>query len=101
MILHDYECELCSKVEEHFVKSDTEVVECGYCDGNAHKIYLQLAKPHWSALAQGDSASPEAINRFERSHKQQKAKEEKSYNEHGDYGPAPGGAGGNRANLND
>jgi hypothetical protein len=42
----------------------------------------------------GDTASPEAINRFERSRKQQRDKEEKSLRENGDYGAAPGSDGG-------
>jgi len=41
----------------------------------------------------GESASPEAIARFDTMHKKQKAKEEKTYADHGDYGPAPGASG--------
>ena len=67
---------------------------CGACGGVSHRVILRAAKPYWSRLAMGDSASPEAIDRFERMHKQQKAKEDKTYAEHGDYGPAPGGSGG-------
>jgi hypothetical protein len=96
MILHDFRCVECRHTEEHFVSSDTQSVACERCGGHAGKIFLELAKPHWAALAQGDNASPEAINRFERIHKQQTAKENKSYKEHGDYGPAPGGQGGVR-----
>jgi hypothetical protein len=90
MILHDFRCEACGLVSEHLIESNVTVIQCSECHGNATRVFKQLAKPHWLALAQGDSASPEAIDRFERMHKQQKAKEDKSWDEHGDYGPRPG-----------
>lgn len=91
MILHDFECQSCGVVTEHLVSSSVYEIDCIYCLGTTKRVILQAAKPHWSSLAMGDSASPEAIDRFERLHKQQKAKEEKTYAEHGDYGPASGG----------
>jgi len=94
MILHDFKCEECGEVEEHMCSSGDEMSICDACGGHSHKIFLTTAKPHWLALAQGDNASPEAIDKFEKMHKQQKAKEEKSYDEHGDYGAAPGSSGG-------
>ena len=94
MPLHDYECSECGSVNEHFVNGNVHTVRCLNCKGDAHRIFLTVAKPHWSALAMGSSASPEAIARFDRVHRQQKEKEEKSYKENGDYGPAPGGDGG-------
>jgi len=90
MPLHDYECTKCGNVHEHFVYGSVENLECIDCGGLAKRVYLVAAKPHWAALAQGDSASPEAIARFDRVHRQQKAKEDKSFAEHGDYGPRPG-----------
>lgn len=94
MPLHDFECTKCGATREHFVYGNTAEVECMNCGAIAKRVFLTPAKPHWAALAQGNSASPEAIARFERVHKQQKAKEDKSYSDHGDYGPAPGGDGG-------
>lgn len=38
----------------------------------------------------GEGASPEAIKKFEKMRREQRAKEEKSQREHGDYGPSPG-----------
>ena len=93
MILHDFRCEDCGSVQEHYCHSDDRLAVCDACHGVSHRVILQAAKPHWSSLAQGDSASPEAISRFERMHKKQKAKEDKTYAEHGDYGNAPGASG--------
>ena len=90
MPLYDYRCRACRSVEEHFVPSGTETALCAECGGTADKVFLEVAKPHWLALAQGDSASPEAVDKFERMHKEQAAKESKSLSEHGDYGPRPG-----------
>jgi hypothetical protein len=100
MILHDFRCTECSEVEEHYCRAGEQASVCDACGGVSQKILRSLAKPHWSSLAQGDSASPEAISRFERMHKQQKAKEDKSYAEHGDYGAAPG-ASGHQRHYND
>jgi len=93
MIIHDFRCNECGAAEEHYVKSDVATETCSECGGTSSRVILQAAKPHWSSLAQGRSASPEAIDKFEKMHKQQKAKEDKSYAEHGDYGPAPGASG--------
>ena len=90
MILHDFECTSCGKVTEHLTTAGASHQPCE-CGGTAVKVILSAAKPHWSSLAMGDSASPEAIDRFERLHKQQRAKEAKAEENHGDYGPAPGG----------
>lgn len=96
MILHDFRCEDCGLETEHLIPREQKIEVCPDCNGISHRVILVAAKPDWAGLAQGENASPEAISRFERVHKQQKAKEDKSYAEHGDYGPAPGGAGGVR-----
>lgn len=90
MIIHDFRCRRCAHVEEHFVKSDVECMPCTQCLGTAERVILKAPAPDWLSLAQGDSASPEAIDKFDRMHRQQKAKEEKTKSEHGDYGPRPG-----------
>jgi len=93
MILHDFRCEECGSVEEHYCRVEDRMSICSECHGVSHRVILQTAKPHWSSLAMGESASPEAIARFDTMHKKQKAKEEKTYADHGDYGPAPGASG--------
>lgn len=90
MPLHDFRCETCHAVCEHLVKSGTETMPCHHCQGTAHLVFLTPAKPFWTALAQGDSASPEAVDKFEKMHKEQAAKEKSTFEEHGDYGPRPG-----------
>lgn len=90
MILKDFRCEDCGFVEEHLCEASDLISVCSDCSGVSHRVFLELAKPHWAALAQGDSASPEAISHFERAHKKQAVKESKALKEHGDYGPAPG-----------
>ncbi len=79
------------------MQQGTQNVPCPNCLGTAELVFLTVAKPDWIGLAQGASASPEAIERFDRMHKQQAAKESKSLKEHGDYGPSPGGDGAHRA----
>ena len=92
-VMHDFRCRSCGATYEHFIDRSTQFVDCPDCEGEAEKVFLVSAKPDWLGLAQGTSPSPEAVNRFKRSHRHQKAKETKSYNEHGDYGPQPGGRG--------
>lgn len=94
MIMHDHRCVECQAITEALVKSDETSVSCHRCGGHAKRVILKAPNPDWTGLAMGDNASPEAINRFERSRKQQKDKEEKSLRENGDYGAAPGSDGG-------
>jgi hypothetical protein len=54
------------------------------------RVILVAAKLDYGSMAMGESAGTTAIDRFERQHKEQRAKEEKSLREHGDYGRAPG-----------
>jgi len=90
MILHDYRCVNCGLVQERFVKYEEKHICCHTCGEIADRVILKSPQPDWAGLAMGDSASPEAIDRFERNHKQQRDKEAKTFKEHGDYGPTPG-----------
>lgn len=87
MPLHDYRCTSCGAVTEHFVSGRTPAVECPKCASEATLVFLVCAKPAWLSLAQGENASPEAIDKFEKMHKQKADKEKKSLENHGDYGP--------------
>lgn len=89
MPLFDFRCEY-YHVTEALVSSDVAAIKCPWCGQAANKLHLVAAKPAWLALAQGDSASPEAVERFDKMHRQQAAKETKSMQDHGDYGPRPG-----------
>lgn len=85
MPLFDYRCTECNSVQEHWSSNTTDVL-CDDCQGVMYKIFLVPSKPHWRELAQGKYADVGAIDRFERVHKEQAAKEYKSLREHGDYG---------------
>jgi hypothetical protein len=91
LIVFDYTCTNCGNVEsDKFVqRSEMDQVHCDECDYLMSRL---PAAPHldWDSLAMGSSASPEAIAHWVRKHQKQKAKEEKSLREHGDYGPRPG-----------
>jgi len=86
MPLHDFRCPY-GHVTEHFVKAGTKIVQCGDCLAQAKLVFLTSPKPLWMELAMGENASPEAIDKFEKMHKQKADKEAKIKKEHGDYGP--------------
>lgn len=90
MIMHDHRCKECGSVTEALVQASVRSVSCQRCGGHATRVILKAPQPDWARLAMGDNASPEAIDRFERLHKQQREKEAETYKEHGDYGPRPG-----------
>jgi hypothetical protein len=90
LMMFDFECPTHGRFED-LVYPDVRQAPCPRCCLNASR---QLSAPRINhmAMAASDSASPESILKFERAHKQQKAKEERSEREHGpmQYGPAPG-----------
>ena len=91
MPTYDYRCPDCEAEDERFVKvSERNDQECGECGATLRQIIKKAPAPHWTSLAMGAGASPEAIKKFETMRRDQRAKEEKSKREHGDYGKAPG-----------
>lgn len=89
LILFDFRCKQCKREFEELVKSDVFRIQCPKCNGTALRIISPI-RIDKTALALTEGASPESLRHFERIHQQQKAKEEKSKREHGDYGKAPG-----------
>ena len=89
-MLFDFECPEHGLFED-LVKPDIRHAPCPKCSLNAQRQLSGFRIDHMK-MAGSDSASPESIIKFERAHKQQKAKEERSEREHGpmQYGPAPG-----------
>lgn len=89
LILFDFECPKHGYFEE-MVYSHIHETPCPQCGLNASR---QLSAPRIGhmTMATSASASPESIIKFDRAHRQQKAKEDKCYAEHGDYG-RPAGA---------
>lgn len=53
------------------------------CGSIAKQVIRTNAALNWTSLAMGDSASPEAVARFDKTHKKQVEKEEKAIREHG------------------
>lgn len=87
----EYTCPECGTQFEAWCKvSERGDQRCPECDNIGRQAVRTPAQPHWSSLAMGSSASPEAIKKFESMRREQKTREEKSMREHGDYGKAPG-----------
>jgi hypothetical protein len=85
----DFQCPVCSLIIEDFVKPDTVWIECPKCQGTAKRI-LTPVRIDRTAIACTLGASPESIAHFDRIHRQQKAIEQKNFENHGDYGKSPG-----------
>lgn len=91
MPTYEYSCPSCGCDFDRFCKSsERKDQECPDCGSTAKQVIRTPAKPHWSSLAMGAGASPEAIKKFDKMHREKVAKEQKTYREHGDYGKAPG-----------
>lgn len=88
LILFDFECPSHGTFEELVNSQETET-PCPECGLNAKR---QLSAPRIGhmQMATSASASPESVAKWERAHRQQKAKEERSEREHGDYGKPAG-----------
>lgn len=85
-IRYDFKCTECGHVDEDVFLRRTEVesYKCTKCSSPSKRLPC-VPTLDWRGLD-----SPEAARRFARVHREQKAKEEKSFREHGDYGPRPG-----------
>jgi hypothetical protein len=88
LIMFDFECPAHGRFED-LVYPDVRQALCPRCGLTAPR-QLSAFRINHMAMAVSNSASPESIAKFDRAHRQQKAKEEKSYAEHGDYGPVAG-----------
>lgn len=89
LLLFDFRCTKCAAITESMVKPGQYWVACSECGGNAQRILSPVRVNHYK-MAISESASPASIRHFDRQHQQQKAKEEKTYRDHGDYGKAAG-----------
>ena len=91
MPTYNFTCPACGHEEDIFCKvSERGSQSCGECGSETRQVIRQAPRPHWTSLAMGDSASPEAIKKFEKMRREQRAREERSMREHGDYGKSPG-----------
>lgn len=91
MPAYDFRCPR-GHVHEAFVKiiDRDEPRTCPECDATTDRVLLTAPKLDYGSMAQGESAGTTAIDKFEKQHKQQRAKEERSFDRNGDYGRAPG-----------
>ncbi len=88
-----FRCSTCGHTEDRFVhRSERTYQLCTIkaCGRRMTQVLLHAPALDWIRMAQGTSAGPEFIDRFNKNHRNRKAYEEKSYEEHGDYGPAAG-----------
>ena len=92
MPTYNYTCPSCGHQEDIFVMKVSLRGEqaCGECGERTNQVVRTAPQPHWTSLAMGEGASPEAIKKFEKMRREQRSKEEKTKREHGDYGKAPG-----------
>jgi hypothetical protein len=73
---------------------DVKVHTCPECANESKVVFLTAPKIDWGKMGAQANASPEFIDRFEKTHKQQADKEAKFEKEHGEgeyYNVAPGG----------
>jgi putative FmdB family regulatory protein len=89
LMMFDFRCKSCNHEFEDLVKSDVFQAQCPKCSETARRI-LSCPRIDKTAMALQDGATETSLKHFERTHQQQKAKEEKSLREHGDYGKSPG-----------
>ena len=79
-----------SHYHDAFIKNTVTEHECPECGEMAKRCIRHAPKLDWLGMAQGNSAGPEFIDRWDKMHKDRKAHEERTETEHGDYGPAAG-----------
>jgi len=78
MPIYEYRCTECDTEYEELVKMDSPYVPpCPFCDGKSRKVVLHAPKIDWGAMGAQKNAGPEFIDRFEKVHKEERAREEK------------------------
>lgn len=84
MPTYEYTCPACGHEEEIWCKSSVRHDQrCAECGTATTQVIRHAPQPHWTSLAMGESASPEAIKRFDKMRRDQRDKEEKAVREHG------------------
>lgn len=86
MPVHDFRCDA-GHVHEALVSHTVEERECEVCGNPAKRVFLKAPTLNYLAMGTQKYVSPEFQDRFDKLHSDQKAKEERSLAEHGDYGP--------------
>jgi hypothetical protein len=89
MPIHDFRCSE-GHVHEALVSAETVSQHCPECDNLAERVFLKGPRLNYLAMGAQKHVSPEFQDKFDKMHNEQKAKEEKSLEEHGDYGASHG-----------
>jgi putative FmdB family regulatory protein len=87
MPIHDFRCPA-GHVHEALVKADEDSQECPECGNLAERVYLKAPTLNYLAMGTQENVSPEFQRKFDKMHNDEKAKEERSLEVHGDYGPS-------------
>lgn len=89
LLMFDFECLGGHRFEE-LVKSDSKApVPCPEC-GYAAIRQISPVRLDYQAMATSGDGMPTAIDKFDKSHRERRAIEERNYANHGDYGKPPG-----------
>ncbi len=76
-MLYDFRCNECEHAHEATVKMGTTTHDCPQCGATSHQIHLKPPSIDWGAMGAQKNAGPEFIDRFERVHKEEAAREKK------------------------
>lgn len=89
LILFDFKCTKCEHIFEELTAPGDYWCKCPKCGSNAQR---QLSTPtiDYKAFALSSGATATSIDKFDRVHRQRKAIEQRNWENHGDYGKAPG-----------
>jgi len=87
--IHDFRCPA-GHVHDALVKIEEDCRECPECGNLAERVFLKGPKLNYLAMGAQENVSPEFQKKFDKMHSEQKAKEEKSLEAHGDYGASHG-----------
>lgn len=77
MPIYEFTCTACEHEHEELVKVGTQTCACSACGATSHKVIRTAPQIDWGRMGAQKNVSPEFIDRFERVHKEQRAKEEK------------------------
>jgi putative FmdB family regulatory protein len=88
LILFDFLCAEHGLFEE-LVKPEIHQAPCPKCGSSAQR-QISAVRIDKTGMALQDGATPTSIDHFERVHRERRRIEEKTYREHGDYGPSAG-----------
>lgn len=84
MPTYNFTCPACGHEDDIFCKvSERHEQSCSSCGTATRQVIRQAPQPHWTSLAMGEGASPEAIKKFDKMRREKKAIEEKKIAEHG------------------